>query len=149
MKNKKNKGEVKLIEIKSKDDVKLLREKAPASPIMVDGTSIIQLQKAVLDDRKSLSTDGFVNIIVLINMTKRKIQKSPDILSRGFIYLRDSQDILNKTRQIVTDLTEEEIQTGGQIDVDKLKENISKKVDRYLTRETGKNPIIIPVVLVV
>jgi ribonuclease J len=82
-------------------------------------------------------------------MAKRKIQKSPDILSRGFIYLRDSQDILNKTRQIVSDLAEDEISKGGQIDVDKLKENIAKKVDRYLTRETGKNPIIIPVVLVV
>ncbi len=138
-----------IIEIKSKDDIKMLREKVPASPIMVDGTSIMQMNKAVLDDRKNLSTDGFVNIVVLINMAKRKIQKSPDILSRGFIYLRDSQDILNKTRQIVSDLAQEEIEKGGQIDVDKLKENISKKVYRYLTRETGKNPIIIPVVLVV
>jgi ribonuclease J len=140
-----------IIEINSEKDIKMLPVKIPSDPILVDGNSIMYMQKAVLDDRKALASDGFVNIVVLINISKRKIQKSPDILSRGFVYLRDNQDILNEMRKIVSDFTNEDIQksNGGKIDADKLKEKIGKKIERFLMKETGKSPIIIPVVLVV
>ena len=140
-----------ILEINGDDDVKILPVKAPSDPILVDGNSIMYMQKAVIDDRKSLASAGFVNIVVLINISKRKIQKSPDILSRGFVYLRNNQELLNKLREMVTELTEEEIKrsNGGKIDADKLKEKIGKKVERFLIRETDKSPIIIPVVLVV
>lgn len=140
-----------ILDINGDDDVKILPVKAPSEPILVDGNSIMYMQKAVIDDRKSLASAGFVNIVVLINISKRKIQKSPDILSRGFVYLRNNQEILNKMREIVIKLTNEEIErsNGGKIEADKLKEKIGKKIERFLIRETDKAPIIIPVVLVV
>jgi ribonuclease J len=140
-----------VIEITGKEKVTMLKRKVPSEPIMVDGNSIMYMQKTVLDDRKLLSHDGFINIVVLINISKQKIQKSPDILSRGFLYLRDSKDILDGTRILVIDLAEKEIERakGGKIDVDKLKEQMSKKVEKYLFKETGKTPVIIPLVLVV
>ncbi len=140
-----------IVEINSADDVKILPVKTLSDPILVDGNSIMYMQKAVMDDRKALASDGFMNIIVLINISKKKIQKSPDILSRGFLYLKQNQEILNAIRKIASEITEEEINSsnGGKIDVDKLKYKIGKKVERYIVKETGKSPIIIPVVLVV
>jgi ribonuclease J len=140
-----------IIEITSDSKAEKLKRKVPSEPIMVDGNSILYMQKTVLDDRKLLSHDGFVNIVVLINISKQKVQKSPDILSRGFLYLRDSQDILNGARELVVELADKEIERakGGKIDVDKLKEQMSKKVEKYLFKETGKKPVIIPLVLVV
>lgn len=140
-----------IIEISGPNDVKVLKEKIPSQAIMVDGFSISDTKAAVLSDRKVLSSDGFVNIIVLINISKRKLQKSPDILSRGFIYLRDSQDLISQTRVMITKLTEEEIKKtdGGKIDVDRLKGEIYSKLEIFLMRKTNKRPIIMPVVLVV
>jgi len=142
-----------IIEIRSKDDVRILKEKTPNLPLVVDGKSISILPKAVLDDRKALAHDGFINLIVLINVSKRKIQKSPDILSRGFIYLKNNAEILNKIREIIIEETEKAIKnsekTNGRINVDKLKEEMSSKVSRYISRKTGKRPIIMPVILVV
>jgi len=129
----------------------ILKKKASHSPVMVDGYSISDLQQAVIGDRKLLAQDGFINVIVLINVSKRKIQKSPDILSRGFVYLRESKQLLGEIRSLVTRLTEEEIlrAAGGKIEVDNLKVEIHKRLDNLLLRRTNKNPIIMPVVLVV
>jgi ribonuclease J len=140
-----------IIDFHSEDNVEILPAKAPSEPLLVDGNTIMYMQKAVIEDRKALASDGFMNIVVLINISKQKIQKSPDILSRGFLYLRNNQDILNEIRDIATKLTNEEIEksNGGKIDIDKLKEKIGKKVEKYIIKETGKSPIIIPVVLVV
>lgn len=140
-----------IIEISSPTDVKFLKEKVPSQAIMVDGFSISDMKAAVLSDRKVLSSDGFINIIVLINISKRKLQKSPDILSRGFIYLRDSQELISETRSMITKLTEDEIKKsdGGKIDVDRLKGEIYSKLEIFLMRKTNKRPIIMPVVLVV
>lgn len=140
-----------VIEITSSTDVKVLPVKVPASPILVDGYSVSDMKKTVIADRKLLSRDGFINIIVLINIGKRKLQKSPDILSRGFVYLRESQNLLSETRSIVFKLAEEEIQKagGGKIDVDRLKEKIFEKLEGFFIQKTNKKPIIIPVVLVV
>jgi ribonuclease J len=140
-----------IIEISGPNDVKVLKEKIPSQAIMVDGFSISDMKAAVISDRKILASDGFVNIIVLINISKRKLQKSPDILSRGFIYLRDSQDLVSETRFMITKLAEEEIKKadGGKIDVDRLKGEMYDKLEIFLMRKTNKRPIIMPVVLVV
>lgn len=140
-----------IIEISGPDDVKLLKETVPSSPIMVDGFSISDMKAAVLADRKVLSKEGFVNVIVLINISKRKLQKSPDILSRGFVYLRESQALVSEARMLVTRLAEDEIKKteGGKINVDRLKEQIYEKLEITLMKKTNKRPIIMPVVLVV
>lgn len=140
-----------IIEISGPNDVKLLTETIPGNPILVDGFSISDMKAAVLADRKILSKEGFVNVIVLINISKRKLQKSPDILSRGFVYLRDSQTLVSEARALVTKLSEEEIKKteGGKINVDRLKEQIYSKLEIMLMRKTNKRPIIMPVVLVV
>ncbi len=140
-----------IIEISGPEDVKLLNETIPGNPILVDGFSILDMNEAVLADRKILQKEGFVNIIVLINISKRKLQKSPDILSRGFVYLRESQDLISEVRSLTIRLTEEEIKKseGEKINIDRLKKQISEKLEITLMKKTNKRPIIMPVVLVV
>ncbi|PID83462.1 hypothetical protein CSB11_01585 [Candidatus Campbellbacteria bacterium] len=139
-----------IIEISGPEKVKVLKQKIPSEPILVDGFTITESQKAVIADRSLLAKEGFVNIVVLINMAKKRIQKSPDILSRGFVYLRDSQELLSETRIIVSKLVADEIHSaeGGKIDVDKLKEEIRSKVELLLLKKTNKTPIIMTAIQV-
>lgn len=140
-----------VIEIKGKDDVSLLPMKVPSSPIMVDGFSISDMQHTVIADRQLLSSDGIFVTVVSINVAKKQMQKSPDIISRGFVYLRESQDLLSQARGIIKRVTEEQIEKsdGNRIDVETLKKQIHKHLERFLLRKTNKQPIIIPVILVV
>ncbi len=142
-----------IIEISGKDEAKLLKEKVPAYPIMVDGFSVSDMKAAVLADRKVLAKEGFINIIVLINISKRKLQKSPDVLSRGFVYLRESTALISSIRLLVTKLAEDEIKNsakyGGKINIDKLKEQIYERLEILILKKTNKRPVIMPVVLVV
>lgn len=129
----------------------VLEKKASCSPVMVDGYSIANVQPAVINDRKLLAKDGFINVIVLINVRQRKIQKSPDILSRGFVYLRESKKLLDEIRSTATRLTEEEIlrSVGGRIEIDNLRLELYKRLSGLVLRYTNKQPIVMPVVLVV
>ena len=140
-----------ILEIRSKDEVVRLKEKAPSKPIMVDGFSVSDMQHTVIADRQLLASDGIFVTVVSINVAKKTLQKSPDIISRGFVYLRESQDLLTQARSIIKRVTEQEIEKtdGNRIDVDVLKKQIHKHLERFLLRKTNKQPIIIPVVLVV
>ncbi|MCD5396782.1 MAG: hypothetical protein LRZ98_01395 [Candidatus Pacebacteria bacterium] len=140
-----------VIEITSSEKAKILPIKIPAYSLYVDGYSVSNMKKAVISDRKLLAKDGFLNIIVLINIKKKRLQKSPDILSRGFVYLKESQGLLTETRNIINRLSETEIKLtdGGKINVERLKEKIHQKLEAFFIQKTNKKPIIIPVVLVV
>ena len=140
-----------IIQIRSKEDVSLLPMKAPSAPLMVDGFTISAMNQTIIADRRVLAKDGIFMVVVSINVQKKVMQKSPDIISRGFVYLRESQELLSRGRGMIRKITEEEIKRskGGKIDVEKLKKDLTKQVERYLVRETNKSPIVIPVVLVV
>lgn len=140
-----------IIEIKSKDDIQLLDVKVPSQPLMVDGFTVSAINNTIMADRQALAKDGIFVVVVSINVQKKIMQKSPDIISRGFVYLRESQELLSRARGMIRKITEDEIKRskGGKIEVDKLKKDINRQVERYLVRETNKNPVVIPVVLVV
>ena len=140
-----------IIQIKSRDEVSLMPIKAPSDPLMVDGFTVSPMNQTIMTDRLTLAKDGIFVMVVSINVQKKVMQKSPDIISRGFVYLRDSQELLSRARGMIRKITEEEIKhsKGGKIDVEKLKKDLIKQVERYLVRETNKTPVVIPVVLVV
>lgn len=124
-----------------------LKEKVPAEPIIVDGLSVSDTQHLVIRDRKALAQDGIFVVVVMVSLKTRKVKKSPDLISRGFIYLKENQELLNKTRQIVKKTTEDAAGGSGSIDFDFIKDSISRKVSKFLFQSTGKKPVVIPVVL--
>ncbi len=86
------------------------KEKVPSSPLVVDGFSIGDMQEVVIRDRQALSKDGMFVIIATVNLKTGKLRKSPDIISRGFIYLRESQDLLNTARLLIKKTVEDSTQ---------------------------------------
>lgn len=123
-----------------------LKEKAPSGIVMVDGFSVGDVQEVVIRDRQALAQDGMFVIIASIDVNTGKLRKSPDIISRGFVYLKESQDLLKNTRLIIKK-TIEEGAVGTPINFDMLKDTITDNVSRYLFQETAKKPMVIPVVI--
>ena len=120
----------------------------PTAITVVDGNAIGEVQPVVLQDRKTLGETGIFVVIVMINQRTKSLKKHPDIISRGFIYLRDSQQLINKVRYATRKVVETSMQKTGAVNVEKIKRNLAKETQQILYRETKKNPIIIPVVLV-
>jgi ribonuclease J len=124
-----------------------LKETAPSGIVMVDGFSIGDVQEVVMRDRKMLAEDGFLVIVASVNIKTGKLRKSPDIISRGFVYLRESQDLLQQTRILIKRSIEKSTTGMNPINFDYVKSNVSENVERFLFQKTAKRPIVIPVVL--
>ena len=126
-----------------------LKEFAPNEMIIVDGMSVGKIQDVVMRDRQTLAEDGmFVVIGVIDNHTKR-LKKSPDLISRGFVYLKESQDLLYQTRSLSKKIIEDAIEKDINISMDDIKNNLSDSVSKFLLQKTAKRPVIIPVIIVV
>ena len=113
----------------------------------VDGFSIGDVQEVVIRDRKMLAEDGMFVIIASINTKTGKLKKSPDIISRGFVYLRESQDLLQQTRMIIKKTVEDTISGMNPINFDLVKSTVTENVSKFLFQKTAKHPVVIPVVL--
>ena len=137
-----------IIEIQNKgENIVRLKEKAPSGLVLVDGFSVGDVQEVVIRDRQMLSQDGMFVIIASVNISNGKLKKSPDIISRGFVYLRESQELLQQTRLIIKK-TIEDITVGMRpIDFEYVKDHVSDNVSRFLMQKTAKRPIVIPVLI--
>ncbi|MCR4334510.1 MAG: ribonuclease J [Patescibacteria group bacterium] len=137
-----------IIEIQEKGEkIIKLKEKAPSGIVMVDGFSIGDIQDVVIRDRQMLAQDGIFIIFAIINAQTGKLKKSPDIISRGFVYLRESQELLHEARNIIKFTIEDSTKGQNPINFDFVKANITDNVNRLLFQRTAKHPIVIPVIL--
>jgi ribonuclease J len=119
----------------------------PSAPLVVDGFSIGDMQEVVIRDRKMLAKDGMFVIIATVNLKTGKLRKSPDIISRGFIYLRESQDLLNQSRLLIKKTVEDATQGMNPVDLDYVKNTLSDTMSGYLFARTNKAPMVIPVLI--
>ena len=126
-----------------------LKEKAPAGLVLVDGFSVGNVQDVVIRDRQMLAQDGIFIIFGIINNVNGKLKKSPDIISRGFVYLRESQELLHEVRLLIKETIEKTTRNMNPINIDFVKENITDEVSKYLLQKTAKRPMVIPVILTI
>lgn len=124
-----------------------LREKVASIMRVVEGHKITDLQTTVMRDRQELSKEGIFMIVVTLDKRTGRLRKSPDIISRGFIYLRESQDLMHQTRIIIKKSVEHITKGEAEIDTDRIKADIATQVQKYLMQQTHKRPIVIPVVV--
>ncbi|OGG47183.1 hypothetical protein A2671_01205 [Candidatus Kaiserbacteria bacterium RIFCSPHIGHO2_01_FULL_49_13] len=137
-----------VIEIRDKGEKMVaLKEKAPSNIRMVDGFAIGDIQEVVIRDRKALAQDGMFVIIATVNLKTGKLRKSPDIISRGFVYLRESQELLQQTRLIIKKNVEQSTAGMNPVNFDYIKNNLTDAVERFLFEKTNKRPLVIPVLL--
>lgn len=126
-----------------------LKEYAPNEMLVVDGMTVGKIQDVVIRDRQALAEDGmFVVIGVLDNRTK-KLKKSPDLISRGFVYLKESQELLYQTRSLAKKVIEEELDKNINVEMDQIKNNLNESITKFLLQKTAKRPVIIPVMILV
>ncbi|MBU0612054.1 ribonuclease J [Patescibacteria group bacterium] len=125
----------------------LRKEKAPSAPMMVDGLAISDVQDVVIRDRQMLAQDGMFVIIALMDQKTGKLKKSPDLISRGFVYLKENQELLRQVRIIIKKSIEDISQKMNPIDFDSIKNNLGETISKFLYQKTAKRPLVIPVVL--
>ena len=117
----------------------------PTNLTVVDGNAIGTVQSVVMGDRKTLQSNGILVVILLINVSEKSVRKSPDVISRGFVYLKESQQLINRVRVIARRTAEQHMQRGRTVNIDMLKRVINKEVQRFLYAETKKRPIVMSV----
>ncbi|MES3030832.1 MAG: ribonuclease J [Patescibacteria group bacterium] len=126
-----------------------LKEKAPSGIVMVDGFSVGDIQDVVIRDRQMLAQDGIFIVFGIINAQTGKLKKSPDIISRGFVYLRESQELLHQARMIIKNTIEHSTKGMNPINIEYIKSTVSDDVSKFLLQKTAKRPIVIPVLLTI
>lgn len=123
------------------------KEKVPATPLIVDGFAIGDMQEVVIRDRQMLAKDGMFVIIATVNLKTGKLRKSPDIISRGFVYLRESQDLLNQARLLIKKTVEDSTRGMNPVDLDYVKNTLTDTMAGFLFTRTNKAPMVIPVLI--
>ena len=123
------------------------KKKASAGIVMVDGLGTGDVKEVVVRDRIALAQDGMFVIVAVIDIKTGKVRKSPDIISRGFVYLKESQDLLNQTRLLVKKTVEDSVGGMRPINFDYVKDNVRERIGSFLWNQTKKRPMILPVIL--
>jgi len=123
------------------------KKKVPSNYIMVDGLGIGDVGEVVLRDRHLLSKDGIFVIIALVDRQAGKVKGSPDIISRGFVYLRESKELLRETRKRIIGIIDQAAGSGGAVNWTYVKEELRNKIGKFLFLKTKRRPMVLPVII--
>jgi len=131
----------------TKDRVFIDNKSVSAEYIMVDGLGIGDVGEVVLRDRQMLAKDGIFVIIAVVNRKTGKVQESPDIISRGFVYLKESKDLLYQARKKVIATIEKSTTSGQVTNWTYIKDAIRNNLSDFLFQKTQRRPMILPVII--
>lgn len=120
--------------------------KIPSGSVYVDGSGIGDIGNIVLRDRRILSEEGLVIVVVSINMDEFKIAAGPDIISRGFVYMRESEDLINEAEKVVSKLLEEMMERK-MTKWAEIKNEIIDAIAPMLYEKTKRRPMILPIIM--
>jgi len=123
------------------------KEKAAVESIMVDGFSVSGMQEVVVRDRQLLAEDGIFVVVASVDPRTGKLRKSPDIIARGFVYLRESQQLLDETRAIIKRTVENTTKGMHPINFEYVRNAVTDEVRKHLFQRTAKSPMVIPVII--
>ncbi|MEK7555650.1 MAG: ribonuclease J [Patescibacteria group bacterium] len=136
-------GQVILI---TKDSVKITEETVPAFYVMVDGLGVGDVGEVVLRDRRVLADEGMVVIIATLDRRTGRFLKNPDIISRGFIYLKENKDLVEELRRRIRAIISR-IPRHQQLESDYVKSLMRDQIGQFLYNKTKRRPMVLPVVI--
>ncbi len=124
----------------------MTKEKVPTDYVFVDGLGVGDVSQVVLRDRKALADDGIFVVIVQIEKRTGKVSGIPDLVSRGFVQMKENKELILETRTLVAKLIDA---TGhkAEADTDHIKQLIRDEVGKFLFQKTERRPMILPVVI--
>ncbi|MFO7295441.1 MAG: ribonuclease J [Clostridia bacterium] len=117
-----------------------------AGRVLVDGLGVGDVGNIVLRDRKHLSQDGLIVVVVTISRETGGVIAGPDIISRGFVYVRESEELIEQARQVVKE-TLDRCEQQNITDWATLKTNIKDELRDFLYEKTKRNPMILPIIM--
>lgn len=120
--------------------------KVPAGQILVDGLGIGDVGSVVLNDRKRLSEDGMIAVVVTLDNKTRKLVAGPEIISRGFIYLKENVDIIEEIKKITAGIFDNAARRNIT-DWNFLKSQVREEVKSYVYTETHRDPIVLSIIM--
>ena len=118
----------------------------PSGKVLVDGAGVGDIGAVVLRDRRHLSEDGLVVVVATVDFDGKYIVSGPDIVSRGFVYVKEAEELIDEVRRIATDTIERAL-LGKSRDFNYIKGLIRDDVARFIYRETKRKPMILPVIM--
>ena len=118
-----------------------------AGDVYVDGSGIGDIGNVVLRDRQILSEEGLVLIVVTVDLEKRELLAGPDILSRGFIYMRESGEMISEAQGILYEAIMEAFNQEQPISEHQLREILTDAIEPYLYEKTRRNPMILAMIM--
>lgn len=118
----------------------------PAGSVMVDGLGVGDVGSVVLRDRKHLAEDGLIVAVCSIEASTGHVVAGPDIVSRGFVYVRESEALMGEAKKLVYN-TLEECANRKVRDWSGVKQNVKDELSKFLYRKTQRNPMILPIIM--
>jgi len=131
----------------TRNQIRISKKEVPANYVMVDGLGVGDVGEVVLRDRQLMAKDGMFVIVVIVDSKTGEVKQSPDIISRGFVYLRESKELLKETRRKVIALVESITKAPTPTNFAFVKSKIREELGEFLFKKTKRRPMVLPVVI--
>ena len=122
------------------------KERAPFDYVFVDGLGVGDIGNVVLRDRQILSEDGMFVVVALVDHATHTVIGSPDIISRGFIYLKENKELLMQVRKKIRQIVESQ-KSAHELNMADLRDQLRNQIGLFLFQKTQRRPMVLPVVI--
>jgi ribonuclease J len=131
----------------SKQGIRKSKEKVPANDILVDGLGFGDIGSRVIQDRKIMSEDGIVVMLFHAYEESKRLISEPDIISRGFLYLKESEEIAHEVKQVASKAFDQITQQNRKIGLKDLKRELERNISNFVRKRLRREPMIIPIIM--
>ncbi len=119
----------------------------PAGRVLVDGYGVGDVGNIVLRDRRHLAQDGLIVVVASVDLEAKLLLSGPDIVSRGFVYVRESEELMEEVRQIAAESINKCLERSNSLDRMVLKTSIKDDISKFLYTKTKRKPMVLPVIM--
>jgi len=123
------------------------KKKVATNYVMIDGLGVGDVGNVVLRDRQMMAQDGMFTIIVMVDSETGRLRKNPQIISRGFIYMKESQDLITETRNKIRDIVNKKTTPEGTLNPAYVQRSLRDEIGEFLFKKTQRRPMILPLVV--
>ncbi len=124
---------------------RLTNQKVPTDYVFVDGLGVGDVSHVVLRDRQMMAQDGMIVVIITIDKKQGKLVQNPDLISRGFVYMKENKSLIEETRKRAGKIFKGNL--SGGIDENYFKDRIRNEIGQFLYQKTERRPMVLPVII--